>query len=67
MILSIFIRHSFFPLILTHSLWHTSFPDTLLKLAEYGDEDDEEIPERSIEMPKSNPTTNSTPKPFWAV
>ncbi|KAJ8483810.1 hypothetical protein OPV22_016295 [Ensete ventricosum] len=44
--------------------------DTLLKLAEYGDEDDdadasEETPTSSVESPKSQATR--TPKPFWAV
>lgn len=44
--------------------------DTLLKLAEYGDEDDdayasEETPTSSVESPKSHATR--TPKPFWAV
>ncbi|XP_042392366.1 protein RIK-like isoform X1 [Zingiber officinale] len=40
--------------------------DTLLKLAEYGD-DEEEILDRSVELPKSSPFGNSSVKPFWAV
>nr|XP_010936479.1 protein RIK isoform X2 [Elaeis guineensis] len=39
--------------------------DILLKLAEYGDEDDDV--DGPIELPKDNPTRNSTSKPFWAV
>ncbi|WOK94442.1 protein RIK isoform X1 [Canna indica] len=42
--------------------------DTLLKLAEYGEEEDEEDnPVRSAELPKSIPTGNLIPKPFWAI
>ncbi|EHA8590357.1 hypothetical protein COCNU_scaffold017435G000030 [Cocos nucifera] len=37
----------------------------LLKLAEYGDEDDDV--DGTIESPKDNPTRKSTSKPFWAV
>ncbi|XP_042452388.1 protein RIK-like isoform X1 [Zingiber officinale] len=40
--------------------------DTLLKLAEYGD-DEEEILDRSVEVPKSSSFGNSSVKPFWAV
>lgn len=41
--------------------------DTLLKLAEYGDDEEEEILDPSVELPKSSPFGNSTVKPFWAV
>ncbi|XP_026661950.2 protein RIK isoform X2 [Phoenix dactylifera] len=39
--------------------------DILMKLAEYGDEDDNV--DDTIELPKDNPTRTSTSKPFWAV
>ncbi|CAL5369812.1 unnamed protein product [Camellia sinensis] len=43
-----------------------SVPDTLIKLMEYGEEDDE--PDEITEEPyKSNSNGSAAPKPFWAV
>ncbi|THG18817.1 hypothetical protein TEA_001206 [Camellia sinensis var. sinensis] len=43
-----------------------SVPDTLIKLMEYGEEDDE--PDEITEAPyKSNSNGSAAPKPFWAV
>ncbi|XP_074568495.1 protein RIK-like [Curcuma longa] len=41
--------------------------DTLLKLAEYGDDDEEEVSDPSVGLLKSSPVGNSMAKPFWAV
>ncbi|XP_047334835.1 protein RIK [Impatiens glandulifera] len=43
--------------------------DTLLKLVEYGDEDDDEDDDldKSTELSKSNSSQMVSPKPFWAI
>lgn len=43
-----------------------SVPDTLIKLMEYGDDDDEPE-ETSQELFKRKSNSAVTPKPFWAV
>eukprot|EP00262_Sarcandra_glabra_P004266 TRINITY_DN15228_c0_g1_i1.p1 TRINITY_DN15228_c0_g1~~TRINITY_DN15228_c0_g1_i1.p1 ORF type:complete len:151 (-),score=44.01 TRINITY_DN15228_c0_g1_i1:501-953(-) len=40
--------------------------DTLVKLVEYGEEDDD-VEGTGEESPKSNPTQPKTGKPFWAL
>lgn len=45
-----------------------SVPDTLIKLMEYGDEDEDEDPdEPNEESIKRRSSTLVAPKPFWAV
>ncbi|KAJ4820192.1 Protein RIK [Rhynchospora pubera] len=41
--------------------------DTLLKLVEYGEEEDDDEPDQAETSFKLNPTLRSGPKPFWAV
>ncbi|KAJ3702786.1 hypothetical protein LUZ61_006491 [Rhynchospora tenuis] len=41
--------------------------DTLLKLVEYGEEEDDDEPDHADISFKSNPTLRSGPKPFWAA
>lgn len=41
--------------------------ETLLKLVEYGEEEDDDEPEQAEISLISNPTLRSGPKPFWAV
>lgn len=44
-----------------------SVPDTLIKLMEYGTDDDDTEEEISEEISKSSSTVSTGPKPFWAI
>ncbi|KAK9116009.1 hypothetical protein Sjap_014956 [Stephania japonica] len=51
-----------------HKSTSESLPDTLIKLMEYGaDDDDDDDAEEADELPKSNSQLRTTPKPFWAL
>jgi hypothetical protein len=39
----------------------------LLKLIDYGDDDDDDYIDVTDNIPKGNPTPGSEQKPFWAV
>ncbi|KAK9118348.1 hypothetical protein Scep_016441 [Stephania cephalantha] len=49
-----------------HKSTSESLPDTLIKLMEYGADDDDDA-EEADELPKSNSQLRTTPKPFWAL
>ncbi|KAK9106805.1 hypothetical protein Syun_022816 [Stephania yunnanensis] len=49
-----------------HKSTSESLPDTLIKLMEYGADDDDDA-EEADELPKSNSQLHTTPKPFWAL